>query len=75
MEQIIIKPYHIFNHDGRKYIINIEEMSAAGIDDDTAGIIEKCASELDAVTEPPEELAKLGLLQKDTGKTPKVKKN
>ncbi|MEQ8223329.1 MAG: nif11-like peptide radical SAM maturase, partial [Candidatus Eremiobacterota bacterium] len=54
---------------------NIEEMSAAGIDDDTAGIIERCASDPAAIPEPPEELAKLGLLQKDTGKTPKVKKN
>ncbi len=45
MEQKIIKPYHLFNHQGSWYAINVQEMSAAIIDDATAGMLETINTE------------------------------
>ncbi|MHC9540780.1 MAG: nif11-like peptide radical SAM maturase [Vulcanimicrobiota bacterium] len=67
MEQKVIKPCHVFNHNGRWYVINIEKMSAAIIDDETAGVIEKLNSDPAAPLESgvEEQLKKLGLLSED----------
>ncbi len=76
MKKTIIKPYHIFNHDGKSYIINIEKMSAGAINDDTADIIEKFVSHSSAALPPhiKEEFNKFDLLQEDTVQAPKKRK-
>lgn len=50
MEQKIIKPYHLFNHQGSWYVINVQEMSAGIIDEATARRLETIN------TEPPAHL-------------------
>jgi len=76
MEQKVIKPCHVFNHQGRWYVINIEKMSACIIDDETAGVIEKimAAPDLRLESTMEEQLKKLELLSEDVGQTPKAKK-
>ena len=76
MEQKIIKPCHVFNYQGRWYVINTEKMSAGIIDDETAGVIEKLTADPAAEIESPmeEKLKKLELLSEGVGQTPKPKK-
>lgn len=76
MEQKVIKPCHLFNHHGRRYIINIEKMSASIIDDETVSVIEKLNTNPAAALEShlEEELKKLELLSEDGGQTPEQKK-
>jgi len=76
MGQKVIKPYHLFNYQENWYIVNIEEMSAHTVTDNTAGLLKKITS-ADALSLNPfleEELKKLGLLSEGGKKTPKVRK-
>ncbi len=74
MEQIDIKPYHMFCHRGSWYVINIEGMLAGSIDDATAAVLDKFASR-PAVLKPYMEaqLKKLGLLSTCGEQTSKAK--
>jgi uncharacterized protein len=65
----------MFNHQGSWYVINIEEMSAIAIDDETARVIEKITSD-DAVLDShiEEKLKKLGLLSERKEEPPKNQK-
>ncbi|MGV8121462.1 MAG: nif11-like peptide radical SAM maturase [Candidatus Xenobiia bacterium LiM19] len=73
MEQRVIKPCHVFDHQGRQYVINIEQMSACIIDDEMAGVIKKLASDHTAVPDShtEEQLKKLELLSEGRGQSPK----
>ena len=64
MDQKRIQPHHQFQHLGRRYVINIEEMQASAIDDALARTLARLAA---SPTEPMDapaqaQLAKLGLL-------------
>jgi uncharacterized protein len=76
MEHTIIKPCHVFIHEGRWYVINVEHMSAGMIDAETAGVIEKLATDPAAALESPmeEQLKKLGLLSGDKKQSPQARK-
>ncbi|MDD3363710.1 MAG: hypothetical protein PHZ03_01885 [Syntrophomonas sp.] len=64
MEQRVIKPYHVFNHKGSWYVINVEGMSASTIDETTAWVLASItadpAASLDSHME--EQFKKLGLM-------------
>jgi len=76
LKQKVIKPYHLFNHQGRCFVINIEGMFAGTIGKKTAGALKIINAEstapLDAHTE--EELKKLGLISESVKQTPRVKR-
>ncbi len=76
MEQKVIKPFHLFDHQGSWYIINIEEMSAGTIDETTAGILASITANPNAPLEShvEEKLKELGLLSVEREQTSKVKK-
>lgn len=76
MEQRVIKPYHLFNHQDSWYFINIEEMFASAIDEAAVRALEMIA---DAPASPLEShmeelLKKMGLRPEGGGETPKAKK-
>jgi uncharacterized protein len=75
MEQKVVKPYHLFNHQGRWYAINIEEMCTCSIDEKTAGALTAITADPDAPIEPlmEEQLDKLGLLSIEEEQNPKAK--
>ena len=76
MRQKFIKPYHLFQHQGGWYIINVEGMFASAIDEVSAGALAKMSSGTDEPIEPSMEelLEKLGLLEVGGGQPPKAKK-
>ena len=41
MEPKVIKPFHLFQHQGSRYVINVEGMSASAINETTAIAMEK----------------------------------
>ncbi len=69
----IVKPCHMFNYQGRWYVINIEGMFAKEIDDKMVGVIKNLTVDpalvLDAHIE--EKLTKLGLLSEEVGECKK----
>jgi len=74
MKERMIKPCHVFEHQGRQYVINIEKMSAAIIDDETAGLIEELTSDSAAAPDchNEERLKKLDLLKEGGEQSPKA---
>lgn len=75
MEQKVIKPYHLFQHQGSWHVINVEGMFANTIDEAAARVLEMITAEPVTQLEPlMEELKKLGLLAEDGGQTQKAKK-
>jgi len=76
MKQKVIKPCHVFNHKGRWYVINIEEMFSCAIDDATAKVIKNFISHPYSVLEPgmEEKITKLGLLSEEKKQCSEVKK-
>jgi len=77
MEQKVIKPFHLFHHQGNQYIINVEGMSSSAIDETTAIAMGKIIAEPTVPLEfqIEEQLKKLGLLAEGQGQTSKVKKD
>ncbi|MBW4054615.1 MAG: nif11-like peptide radical SAM maturase [Proteobacteria bacterium] len=77
MAAYLIKPYHLFHHQGRSYVINVEGMSASTIDAATAEVLQQITSgeilSLDSGAE--DHLKKLGLLVDVSKQPPKVKKD
>lgn len=51
MEQEVIKPYHLFKHQGGWQVINIEGMFASTIDEAMAGVLKAIAAEPNAPLE------------------------
>ncbi len=76
MEQTSIKPYHLFNHEERTYLINIEEMTAAIVDEATVRLLEKIRTQTTPINGHVtlEELKKLGLLSDGKEKAAVVQK-
>jgi len=74
MEERVIKPCHVFDHQGRQYVINIEKMSASIIDVEMAGVIKKLTSDSAAAPDShlKERLKKLELLSEGAGQSPKA---
>lgn len=69
-----IKPWHLFNHRGGWYVIDINGMAASAIDDVTARVLEETAVRGMAALDPQEEeeLRKLGLIADVTRKVPEA---
>lgn len=76
MEQKVIKPYHLFQHQGNWHVINVEGMFANIIDEAAASVLEMITAEPVPQLEPSmeEQLQKLGLLAEEGGQTYKAKK-
>ncbi|MEN6462098.1 MAG: nif11-like peptide radical SAM maturase [Syntrophomonas sp.] len=75
MNQKVVKPYHLFKHQGGWYAINIEEMCTRSIDEKIAGALTAITADPDAPLEPlmKEQLDKLGLLSIKEEQNPKAK--
>jgi uncharacterized protein len=76
MEQAAIKPYHLFNYEEHAYLINIEEMTTALVDETTARALEKIRTQPTSMPghSIEERLKILGLLSDGREKTPVAKK-
>lgn len=76
MEQKIIKPYYLFNHQGSWYVINIEGMTASKIDETMAGALAAITANPGAPLKShmEEQLKELGLLSVEREQTLKAKK-
>lgn len=72
MKQKTIKPYHMFNHKGRWFIINIEGMFAREIGNETARAIENLTANPAFTPDSSleEELKKLGLISENRDNRP-----
>jgi len=64
-----IKPFHLFEHQGYRCVINIEEMRAQSVDENTAGVLDRLNAESDAALQSgmAEHLTKLGLIANGGG--------
>ncbi len=69
-----IKPFHLFEHQGCRCVINIEDMRAQSIDESTARTLEELNAESDATLQSgvEEHLRKLDLIADDGGEAKKV---
>lgn len=76
MEQKVIKPYYLFNEQGKWYVINVEGMFAGTLDETTAGALAAITADPAAPLKPPleEQLHELELLSAGGGQTPKAAK-
>ncbi len=69
-----IKPFHLFEHQGCRCLVNIEEMRALSVDDNTAVALEKlhANSNADLQVDMTEHLRKLGLMTNKSGQSKKA---
>ncbi len=59
-----LKPFHLGNHQGHRYMINIEDMQAHPIDEKTANLLQQASDNGDSfwISQNKEQLKALGLL-------------
>lgn len=69
LQAIDPSPFHLFEHQGRRCVINIEEMRAQSVDEDTTGVLDKLNAESNAALQSgmAEQLTKLGLIANGGG--------
>ncbi len=69
-----IKPFHLFEHHGCRCVINIEEMRALSVDDNTAVVLKKlhANSKADLQVDMTEHIRKLGLMTNGSGQSKKA---